>query len=180
MDAVRLSKLLSLVLRHDPGHVGITLDSAGWVPMPDLVDAVNRSGIPCRRADIENVVRTSAKQRFAIDRSTDRIRANQGHSVTVDLGLPSAVPPRELYHGTPTRNLDAILKEGLHKGSRHAVHLSSDVATAHAVGARRGRHVVLAVDATAMHEAGHTFATSANGVWLVDSGPPDYVSLLAE
>jgi putative RNA 2'-phosphotransferase len=125
-------------------------------------------------------VRESDKQRFVIDGSTDRIRANQGHSVPVDLGLPPATPPPVLYHGTPVRNVDAILREGLLRGSRHAVHLSPDIATAHRVGARRGRHVVLAVDASAMNQEGHRFLTSANGVWLVDHVPPQYVTVVDE
>ena len=176
MDEIRLSKLLSLVLRHDPGRIGIALDSADWVPMGDLVDALNRSGFTVSRTQIESVAEKSDKQRFAIDTHSDRIRANQGHSVSVDLGLTQAVPPTVLYHGTPVRNLDAILRGELVRQSRHAVHLSADIDTAHRVGARRGRHVVLAVAAAAMHEAGHRFTRSANGVWLVDSVPPSYLT----
>lgn len=178
MDARRLSKLMSLVLRHNPTRVGITLDAAGWVPVEDLVAALNRSGAPCTRRDIEDVVRSSDKQRFTIDDSTDKIRANQGHSVPVELELPTAVPPVVLYHGTPVRNLDSIQRQGLVKGSRHAVHLSRDITTAHAVGSRRGRHVVLAIAAAAMHEAGHRFLISANGVWLVDNVPPEYLFVI--
>jgi putative RNA 2'-phosphotransferase len=178
VEPVRLSKLLSRVLRHDPGRFSIQLDRAGWVSVADLIEALNKAGRSVTREDIEAVVRTSDKQRFAIDADTDRIRANQGHSVTVDLGLPRAVPLALLYHGTPVRSLDAILREGLIKGSRHAVHLSPDIATAHLVGARRGHHVVLAVAAAAMHEAGYQFTCSANGVWLVDSVPPHFLTQL--
>jgi putative RNA 2'-phosphotransferase len=180
MGAVRLSKLLSLVLRHDPARVGITLDPAGWVPVSDLILALNRAGIPCSRSDVEEVVRTSDKQRFVIDPSTDRVRANQGHSVPVALGLPQAVPPPKLYHGTPLRSLDAILREGLVKQSRHAVHLSADLGTAHQVGARRGAHVVLAIAAAEMHQVGYHFSRSTNGVWLVDRVPPEYLSQISE
>jgi putative RNA 2'-phosphotransferase len=176
MDAVRLSKRLSLVLRHDPASIGIVLDPAGWVPVPDLVDALNRAGEPVTRAELESVVRTSDKQRFKIDPAGDRIRANQGHSVSVELGLERAVPPEVLFHGTPLRNLEAILREGLLKRSRHAVHLSADVDTAHRVGARRGRPVVLAVAAAEMDAAGHLFTRAANGVWLVDHAPAEYLS----
>jgi putative RNA 2'-phosphotransferase len=178
VEPVRLSKLLSRVLRHEPGRFGIQLDRAGWVCVADLIEALNKAGRLVTREDIEAVVRTSDKQRFAIDADTDRIRANQGHSVAIDLGLPHAMPPALLYHGTPLRNLDAILREGLIKRSRHAVHLSPDIATAHVVGARRGRHVVLAVAAAAMYEAGHQFTCSANGVWLVDSVPPRFLTQL--
>jgi len=178
MDARRLSKLMSLVLRHSPTRVGITLDAAGWVPVDDLVAALKRSGALCTRRDIEDVVRSSDKQRFTIDASTDRIRANQGHSIPVELELPTAVPPVVLYHGTPVRNLDSIQRQGLVKGSRHAVHLSGDIDTAYAVGSRRAPSVVLAIDSAAMHEAGHRFLVSANGVWLVDKVPPKYLSVI--
>ena len=171
---------MSLVLRHNPAHVGITLDAAGWVPIEDLIGALNRSGAPCTRGDIEEVVRSSDKQRFVIDALTDKIRANQGHSVPVEFGLPVAVPPSALYHGTPVRNLDSIQTKGLVKGSRHAVHLSADISTAHAVGARRGRHVVLAIDSGAMCAAGHRFLLSANGVWLVDHVPAGYLTIVGK
>ena len=178
MDQVRLSKLLSLVLRHDPARIGITLDAAGWVPVSELIDALKRAGFPVSRGEIEEVVRTNDKQRFIIDASSNQIRANQGHSVPVELGLAHAAPPPVLYHGTPQRSLDAILREGLVKQSRHAVHLSADISTAHKVGARRGRHVVLAIAAAEMDQAGHRFTCSANGVWLVDRVPPEYLSLI--
>src|SRR5690349_18313194 len=107
MDQVRLSKLLSLVLRHDPARIGIQLDPAGWVSISDLIDALNRAGFPISRAELDTLVRTSDKQRFIIDAPSNRIRANQGHSVLVELGLAKAIPPPVLYHGTPLRNLDA-------------------------------------------------------------------------
>lgn len=180
MDAVRLSKLLSLVLRHDPARIGLRLDAAGWVSISDLLDALRRTGTPASRADLEMVVRTNNKQRFAIDSVSDMIRANQGHSVNVDLGLVPAIPPEVLFHGTPERNVDAILREGLVKGSRHAVHLSADIATARRVGARRGRPVVLTVTSSVMHAAGHGFTRSANGVWLVERVPPEYISAISD
>jgi putative RNA 2'-phosphotransferase len=124
---------------------------------------------------LARVVHTSDKQRFALDESGHRIRANQGHSVEVDLGLAAASPPGRLFHGTPLRNLDAIMSEGLLPGLRHAVHLSSDVETARRVGARRGKCVVLVIDAEAMQADGHTFTVSANGVWLVPAVPSRYL-----
>jgi putative RNA 2'-phosphotransferase len=120
-------------------------------------------------------VRTSDKQRFALDEDGLRIRANQGHSVEVDLGLTESTPPGRLFHGTPLRNLGAIMSDGLLPGTRHAVHLSSDVETAQRVGARRGTYVVLVVDAEAMHADGHSFTVSANGVWLVPTVPSRYL-----
>jgi putative RNA 2'-phosphotransferase len=121
-------------------------------------------------------VASSDKQRFALD--GDRIRASQGHSVRVDLGLTPLPPPPVLFHGTPERNVPAILREGLRRGDRHHVHLSPDARTATAVGARRGRPAVLSVDAAAMADDGHVFLRSANGVWLVDAVPPQYLTRL--
>jgi putative RNA 2'-phosphotransferase len=176
VDDRRASKLLSLVLRHDPALIGVTLDRAGWVDVQVLLDALAHHGRPMSAEQLARVVRTSDKQRFALDDSNRRIRANQGHSVEVDLGLPASTPPGRLFHGTPLRNIDAILSEGLLPGRRHAVHLSSDVETAQRVGARRGSSVVLVVDAEAMHADGHSFTVSANGVWLVRAVPARYVS----
>ena len=177
MDVRRVSKRLSYVLRHAPDSVGLTLDTAGWVPVDELLAALAERGPRLTRDQLAHVVASNDKQRFAFDESGTRIRASQGHSVPVDLGYSRATPPDVLFHGTPTRNLHAILAQGLHPGRRHAVHLSADVATASAVGARRGAHVVLRVDAAAMAAAGSTFTRSANGVWLVDDVPARYLSV---
>jgi len=175
---VRGSKLLSRILRHDPASVGITLDPAGWVEVDTLLSALREHGHLLSRAELERLVATSDKQRFALDPATDRIRANQGHSVAVDLGLPPAVPPQRLYHGTPIRNVESILAHGIRRGARHDVHLSPDVETARRVGARRGRCAVLVVEAGAMHADGQLFSVSANGVWLTSQVPARYLSLL--
>lgn len=175
VDDVRLSKLLSLVLRHDPGRIGVSLDSAGWISVPTLLAALAEHGYDVSRERLAHVVARSDKQRFVLDEGTNRIRANQGHSVPVDLGLPPSHPPTVLYHGTPVRNVESILREGLVPKGRHAVHLSADQVTAHRVGARRGAHVVLAINASAMHRDGHTFFVSANGVWLTESVPARYL-----
>ena len=177
MDDRRLSKLLSLVLRHDPARMGLVLDPAGWVSVGDLLAALDANGVPVTRARLEHVVADSDKQRFTIDSEHDRIRANQGHSVAVDLGLAPQVPPELLYHGTPERNVASIRRHGLRRGHRHAVHLSPDVATATAVGARRGRAVVLVVETGRMYADGHVFTRSRNGVWLTESVPPTYLRL---
>jgi putative RNA 2'-phosphotransferase len=179
VDAVRTSKLLSRILRHDPASVGITLDEAGWVEVDTLLAALGAHGYRLSRVELQDLVFTSDKQRFALDLATDRIRANQGHSISVDLGLPSAVPPDRLYHGTPIRNVESILAHGIHRGARHDVHLSPDVETARRVGARRGPYAVLVVDARAMHADGQEFSVSDNGVWLVRQVPAGYLSVLS-
>jgi putative RNA 2'-phosphotransferase len=158
--------------------VDLELDAAGWVEVDRLLDALTRHGTSITRAELDDVVRSNDKQRFAFDPAERRIRASQGHSVAVDLGYPPAQPPAELYHGTPRRNLESVRARGLVAGRRHAVHLSADVETAHVVGARRGRHVVLAVDAAAMAAAGHGFSRSDNGVWLVRAVPSQYLRVL--
>ncbi|MFB7913735.1 RNA 2'-phosphotransferase [Streptomyces sp. NPDC056061] len=176
MDAkrtVKVSKYLSKHLRHQPERLGITLDAHGWVPIDELLRATARNNVPLTRAELDHVVATNDKQRFAVEGS--RIRASQGHTVPVDLDLPPSEPPAYLYHGTVGRALDAIRGEGLRPMNRTHVHLSADRETATRVGARRGRPVVLSVDAAAMHRAGHTFYVSANGVWLTAAVPPPFL-----
>ncbi|MER5883833.1 RNA 2'-phosphotransferase [Streptomyces sp. NPDC001941] len=174
---VKVSKYLSRHLRHQPERIGLTLDPNGWVTVDALLTALAEHGLPVTRAELDHVVAVNDKRRFTIDTAPDgdRIRANQGHTVAVDLDLPRAEPPAYLYHGTVARSLDAIRAEGLRPMDRHHVHLSPDRETATRVGARRGRPVVLAVDAGAMHRAGHVFLLSANGVWLTDAVPPRYL-----
>lgn len=175
-EQVRLSRHLSLVLRHRPETAGLTLDANGWVPVADLLAALRIS-----RADLDVVVEHNDKSRFAIAVGADgveRIRANQGHSrrVQVDLDLPAAGPPAVLFHGTPRGNLAPILREGLHPRSRQHVHLSPDVATALVVGRRRSPDVaVLEVAAAALAEAGIVFHRSENGVWLTAEVPPEFL-----
>lgn len=172
---VKVSTYLSKHLRHEPDRIGISLDQHGWVAVDKLLRACAGHGFTLTRDDLDHVLAVNDKQRFTLD--GDRIRANQGHSVTVDLGLPPAEPPAYLYHGTVARVLDAIRAEGLRPMDRHHVHLSPDRETAVRVGARRGAPVVLAVDAGAMHQAGHLFHVSANGVWLTDAVPPAFLRL---
>ncbi|MEK2474623.1 RNA 2'-phosphotransferase [Streptomyces noursei] len=171
--SVRISKYLAKHLRHEPERIGIVLDAQGWVPVAALLDAAARHGFPFSRAELEAVVADNDKQRYTLENG--RIRANQGHSVRVDLGLPPAVPPGLLFHGTVARSVAAIREEGLRPMSRLAVHLSPDRETASRVGARRGKPVVLTVDAGAMHRAGHVFRVSANGVWLTGHVPPEFL-----
>lgn len=166
---IRLSKRISKALRHKPERVGLTLDPQGWVATEDLVNAL---GITT--AELEEVVRRNDKQRFTID--GDRVRANQGHSVEVDLALPAQIPPDVLFHGTTSKFLDDIMRDGLRPMSRHDVHLSPDRETASRVGARRGKPLILTVDAKRMYENGHEFRVSANGVWLTQHVPGDYLT----
>ena len=171
-----LSKFLSLILRHEPERIGLALDDAGWAGIGTLLEKAAASGRPMTREQLEAVVETSDKKRFAISEDGQHIRANQGHSIDVDLGLLPAAPPEVLYHGTATRFLEAILATGLDKRQRHHVHLTNDPATARSVGQRYGVVVVLTVDAARMHAEGHTFFRSENGVWLTDVVPARYLS----
>lgn len=173
---VQYSKFLSLVLRHDPGKVEIELDEAGWVDVDILLPALQKKKPGYTREMLEEVVATNDKKRFVFSEDGKRIRASQGHSVAVELNLPPASPPAILYHGTPDRNIDSIRNQGLLKGKRHHVHRSADEETARRVGMRFGRPVVLTIDAARMAEAGFTFHVSENGVWLVESIPPEYIS----
>lgn len=170
---VRISKYLAKHLRHRPERIGIELDAHGWVEIDALLAATAAHGFPISREELEEVVARNDKRRFMID--GDRIRANQGHTVPVDLDLPVVEPPPLLHHGTVARNLPAIRMEGLRRMGRHHVHLSPDRETARAVGARRGEPVVLVVEAGAMHAARHEFRVSANGVWLVHHVPPQFI-----
>lgn len=174
---VKISKFLSLVLRHRPRTVGVTLDQAGWVSTADLLDGCTRSGRPITRDQLEEVVATNDKKRFEFSPDGSMIRASQGHSVDVDLGYAPADPPDVLYHGTAKRNLAAIRQRGLVKGLRHHVHLSGDEETALKVARRYGKPVVLTVRASGMAADGLTFFLSANGVWLTDHVPPEYLEL---
>ncbi|WP_399897160.1 RNA 2'-phosphotransferase [Streptomyces sp. BBFR51] len=170
---VKVSKYLSKHLRHQPERIGLALDEGGWIEIDTLIAAAASHGFRFTREELDHVVDTNDKRRFAVEGT--RIRASQGHSIDVDLGLPSATPPPYLYHGTVARHLGAIRTEGLRPMNRHDVHLSSDRETATRVGARRGRPVVLAVDAGAMHCDGHVFHVSENGVWLTQNVPPRYL-----
>ncbi|MFF3345741.1 RNA 2'-phosphotransferase [Streptomyces sp. NPDC002779] len=170
---VRVSKYLSRHLRHQPERIGLTLDEGGWVEIDTLIAAAAAHGFRFTREELDHVVATNDKRRFAIDGT--RIRASQGHSVEVELGLPPATPPPYLYHGTVAGALETIRAEGLRPMNRHDVHLSADRETATRVGARRGRPVVLSVDAGAMHRDGHVFHVSANGIWLTKEVPPRYL-----
>ncbi len=166
----KISKFLSYALRHNPAAAGITLDARGWTEITALIAA---SDGRLTHDLIEQVVAGNDKQRFAISDDGLRIRANQGHSVTVDLGLEPVEPPEWLYHGTAVKSLDGIRADGLVPGTRQHVHLSGDPDTANRVGQRHGKPVVLRIPAKDLHQHGHAFYRAANGVWLTDALPAE-------
>jgi putative RNA 2'-phosphotransferase len=173
---VETSKFLSFVLRHQPQAIGIDLDREGWTDIDTLIAAATRDGRRLDRALIDEVVRTNDKGRFAVSSDGLRIRAVQGHSTAgVALTHRALAPPPMLYHGTASRFVAAIMREGLRAGARHHVHLSQDRATAASVGARYGVPVVLQVDAAAMAADGFVFYLADNGVWLTDAVPARYL-----
>ena len=172
----RASKFLSLVLRHKPETIGIQLDESGYVAVDELLAALHKNGWESfTRTDLDRVVENNNKKRFAYSENGLRIRASQGHSVEVDLQLEPIEPPKFLYHGTVDKFLQDIKKEGLKKRSRQHVHLSKDKETATDVGARRGKPIILRILAEEMHQAGHSFYLSANGVWLADEVPAQFI-----
>ena len=173
-DDVKLGRFLSLVLRHNPDAAGISLDEYGWADVQELLNGVRRSGRQINMETLERIVRENNKQRYAFNTDHTKIRANQGHSLRVDVELTAVQPPRYLYHGTAARFLVAIQQEGIKKMSRQYVHLSSDFQTAMEVGRRHGLPVVLTINAEAMAHDGVTFYQSENGVWLCEYVAPVY------
>jgi putative RNA 2'-phosphotransferase len=176
----RISKLLSLVLRHSPESIGLTLDANGWADIDALIAGTRKKGMHLSRTLIQTVVRDSDKQRFAISQDGLRIRANQGHSISVDLALPESIPPDILFHGTTNRSLLGIRQEGIKPGKRIHVHFSLDEATAMKVGSRHGPPLVLRVRAGRMHRDGFHFFLSENGVWLTGWVPVKYIDFGAQ
>jgi putative RNA 2'-phosphotransferase len=173
-----ISKFMSYVLRHAPQDAGLTLDAEGWVAFADLKTAI-RTRFDATDADIIDVIDNNPKKRFTLD--GERIRAAQGHSIDVDLALKPVTPPDRLFHGTTAQSWSAIARDGLHKMDRRHVHLSIDRETARIVAIRRkGPHVILAIDASAMFSDGYSFFVSDNGVWLTDHVPAQYVALNSE
>ena len=171
-----ISKLMSLVLRHQPEAIGLQLDENGWANVQELITKMNDNGTSVDIATLTMAVETNDKKRFAFNEHKTMIRANQGHSIAVDLNLKPAIPPDTLYHGTADRFVESILKEGLKKQQRQHLHLSWQIETAKAVGSRHGRPVILNIDAKAMQQDGFIFYLSDNNVWLVDEVPVKYIS----
>ncbi|MCI0464306.1 MAG: RNA 2'-phosphotransferase [Gemmataceae bacterium] len=174
-DLVRVSKFLSLVLRHRPDEIGLELDPNGWAEIEELIARASRHGQRLTRTLIEQIVASNDKKRFALSDDGTRIRASQGHSVEIDLGLAPRQPPETLLHGTATRFLPPIREKGLLAGSRQHVHLTTDEAGALKSGRRHGKPVALVVRAGEMHRAGRVFYLSANGVWLTEHVPAEFI-----
>jgi putative RNA 2'-phosphotransferase len=174
-DLKHISKFLSLVLRHKPEEIGISMDAQGWVDVEELIEKCNRRGKSLDWVLLEEVVFTNDKQRFTFNEDSTKIRANQGHTVEVDLKLDAVEPLEFLYHGTVQKYIDAIKSDGLQRMQRQHVHLSKDLETAIKVGSRRGKPVILKINALEMHKAGHLFYVSKNGVWLCEQVPAQYI-----
>ena len=174
MSLEKTSKFLSLILRHKPETIGIALDEHGWADVVELIEGVNRVR-PLTMEDLEEIVRTDEKQRYSFNDDKTLIRANQGHSIPVDVELEEVHPPKYLYHGTGEKYVPSIDSQGLIPKSRLYVHLSGDVETAVKVGSRHGKPVVYRVLADRMAEAGMVFYRSVNGVWLIKAVPVEYL-----
>ena len=172
----KLSKFFSFVLRHKPESIGLTLDHQGWARIDELIEKGNAAGMQFDQNDLLQAVATNDKKRFSISADGKQIRAAQGHSVDVALGLLPQEPPPVLYHGTALQRVESIMRTGLKPQSRLQVHLSSDEATAHSVGKRHGKPTILTIDARRMHANGFEFYLSDNEVWLTDHVPPEFLS----
>lgn len=173
----KISKFLSLILRHQPEVVGLTLEENGWISVEELIRACANYGKPFTLAELKSVVETNDKKRFAFNDDETKIRASQGHSLEVEIEFEKRTPPEILYHGTAEKNVGVIFAEGLKKMSRHHVHLSADTETATKVGMRYGKPVIFQIDTAAMIAEGFEFFVSANGVWLVDNVPPKFLKM---
>ena len=172
----KISKYLSYILRHKPESIGLVIDNNGWADIDELIEKT--VDFTLTRDTIETIVKESPKQRFIINQN--KIKANQGHSINIDLGLNTSTPPGYLYHGTATRFLESILRDGLIPKERQHVHLSSDVQTAKKVGQRHGKPIVLKVDALLMSKQGYSFFVSNNGVWLTTSVPTEFIEVIED
>lgn len=169
----KTSKYLSFILRHQPEAIGLTLDENGWAPIDELIEKTTEFEL--NKNILKLVVETNDKQRFAMDNNRGKIRANQGHSIKVDLSLEPVKPPSVLLHGTAERSYESIMKQGLTKQKRHHVHLSESKMVATSVGSRYGKPKLLEIDTKRMHEEGFEFFRSANNVWLVEAVPPKFI-----
>jgi putative RNA 2'-phosphotransferase len=173
----KISKFLSLILRHAPQTVGLRLEENGWVNVEELIIACAQNGRALTREELEEVVETNDKKRFSFNASRTKIRANQGHSIEIEIEFEKRTPPAILYHGTADKNVKSILERGLQKMRRHHVHLSIDKETARKVGMRYGKPVIFEIDTEAMIENNFEFFVSTNGVWLVENVPPQFLRL---
>ncbi|XZN14433.1 RNA 2'-phosphotransferase (plasmid) [Clostridium perfringens] len=180
MDDTRISRYISLILRHKPEVIGLKLDNKGWGNVKELLDGLNKQDNNVTMNDLERIVREDNKQRYSFNEDKTMIRANQGHSINVDLELKAIKPPKGLYHGTGRKYLDSILSKGIVKKTRQYVHLSDNLDTAVNVGLRHGELVILLIDSERMHKDGIKFYLSENKVWLCDYIDPKYISFVEE
>lgn len=174
----KLSVFISLLLRHKPEIVGLALDDQGYLQVDQLIKGVNNIGRFIDKNILEEIVMTDNKQRYSYNSDYTKIRANQGHSIEVNLGLLECQPPKKLYHGTSDKYVNLILDSGLKKQGRQYVHLSENIDTATSVGSRRGKPVILLVNSYKMYKDGYKFFKSENNVWLIDSVSKEYLEVL--
>jgi len=179
-DEIHLSKFLSLILRHNPQTIEIELDNWGWAKVSELLDKSQKHGIDLNEEKLNYIVSNCNKKRYDFNEDKSKIRANQGHSIKIELELKSVEPPKLLYHGTAQKNLESILKYGIDKRNRNHVHLSADVETAIKVGSRHGKVIVLLIDTIQMYKDGIQFYLSKNNVWLTDFIDKKYISILGK
>lgn len=174
-ELIKISKFLSLILRHKPESIGVTMSPHGWVKINELIKAAQKHKIYLSKTLIDEIIKTNDKQRFTYSSDGESIRANQGHSINIELQLEPTKPPDSLYHGTIIRFLENIRKKGLLKMNRQHVHLSLKKKTAYDVGKRHGKPIILTIDAQRMTQDGYDFYLSKNCVWLTKHVPPQYL-----
>ena len=174
----KMGRFISFILRHHPETIGIELDEHGWANVEELLFGINNNGRIIDMELLEEIVRTDQKQRYSFNEDKTLIRANQGHSIPVNVELEEMQPPQVLYHGTASRFLDSIMQDGLKPMSRLYVHLSSSIETAKVVGARHGAPVILKINTSQMQEDGMKFYLSKNGVWLTNNIPTKYIEIM--
>ena len=172
----KLSKFLSYILRHSPESIGINLDTNGWANVDELLAKTNSQVKNIDIKYLEFVVDTDSKKRFSFNKEKTKIRANQGHSLNINLDYRPSVPPEFLYHGTALKNMESILKNGIEKSARQHVHLSMDRSTAMKVGQRHGKPIVLKILSEIMNAAGYEFYLSKNNIWLTEYVPAAYIN----
>ncbi|WP_284462644.1 RNA 2'-phosphotransferase [Chryseobacterium sp.] len=176
IEIKKISKFLSLILRHQPESIGLNLDENGWADVEELRTKSAKKRMHFTLEELDEVVETNNKKRFAFNDDKTKIRASQGHSIDIDLALEALQPPEFLYHGTAETNISSILEKGIEKINRQHVHLSADKETATKVGMRHGKPIILTIRTGKMHEDGLFFYQSANGVWLTEFVDSKYIS----
>lgn len=175
MNLQSISRYISLILRHKPEVIGITIDKHGWAKVEELIQGIEKNNPEFNMEALEEIVRTDNKQRYSFNDDKTLIRANQGHSIPVDVELEEKEPPKILYHGTGEKYIESIGQNGLIPKSRLYVHLSKDVETAKAVGKRHGKEVVYSINSGQMYKDGYKFYLSKNEIWLTKKVPKKYL-----